>query len=51
MKDVEIVNVVASLMIPAWCGWVAGVGFFFAAQAASGKKSAASIFRLLEEKT
>lgn len=45
------IEIVVSMVVPMWCGWISGNNFFFIAHAGSGKKSARSIFKLLEEKT
>ena len=45
------IEIVVSMVVPMWCGWISGNNFFFIAHAGSGKESARSIFKLLEEKT
>ncbi len=47
IKNSEPIEIMVSLVVPTWCGWIAGNSFFFAAHAGSGKKSAVSIFSLL----
>ena len=47
MQNTSAVNMMISLIVPTWCGWIAGNSFFFAAHAGAGKKSAKSIFLLL----
>lgn len=44
------IGITVALTVPMWCGWVAGNNFFFIAHAGAGKKSAARVFNLLEEK-
>ena len=44
--DIEIV---VAIVVPLWCGWVAGCNFFFVSGAGAGKKSAERVFKLLSE--
>lgn len=30
-------NLVVSLIVPVWCGWIAGNNFYFIAESSSGK--------------
>jgi hypothetical protein len=41
-------NAVISVVVPLWCGWVAGCSFFLVSGSGAGKKSAKRIFSLLE---
>jgi hypothetical protein len=36
------------VVVPLWCGWVAGCSFFFVSGSAAGKKSAERVFELLQ---
>lgn len=41
------IKIIVALMVPMWCGWVAGNSFFFITHASAGKKSASNVFSLL----
>lgn len=36
-KEVDNVNVMVAIVVPLWCGWVAGCSFFFVSGAGAGK--------------
>lgn len=40
-----------ALTVPMWCGWMAGNGFFLVLHVGAGKKSAAKVMKLFQEKT
>ena len=46
-KTAGDINIVVGLVVPLWCGWVAGCSFFFASGAGAGKESAKRVFKLL----
>lgn len=50
MDESDQLNAVVSVVVPLWCGWVAGCSFFFVSGSAAGKKSAKRVFDLLQAK-
>ena len=50
MDESDQLNAVVSVVVPLWCGWVAGCSFFFVSGSGAGKLSAKRVFELLLEK-
>lgn len=48
-KEADNVNVLVAVVVPLWCGWVAGCNFFFVSGAGAGKESAKRVFKLLSD--